>query len=333
MTDRYIKQRIFLGLQADTRLRSQRVAVVGLGATGSVVASWLARAGVGHLTVIDRDLVEMSNLHRQILYKEADLFKPKAEIAAMHLSEANSQIDIYTKVADLTSGNIQQLLANFDLIIDGTDNFETRFLINDYSFTTKTPWIYAGVIGGEGIVWAIAPPRTPCLRCLIEEPPLVDSVDTCNSKGVIGPAVGIVGGWASTQALKILIGEQPSEEIAYFDFWRNEWKFIKPPTTRCQFCSNQVAEFLDARWSIVASKLCGLDGVQIRVNPPGDLDLVLLSTHLESRTGTPWKPTAFSLSGQYMNLQIVIFKDGRVMMHGDITVERARSWYAEFIGC
>ena len=333
MTDRYIKQRIFLGLQADTRLRSQRVAIVGLGATGSVVASWLARAGIGHLTIIDRDLVEMSNLHRQILYQEADLFKPKAEIAAVRLMEVNSKIEIHADIADLTSGNIRQLLANFDLIIDGTDNFETRFLINDYSFTTQTPWIYSGVIGGEGVVWTIAPPRTPCLRCLIEEPPLADSVGTCSSKGVIGPAVGIIGSWASVQALKILIGEQPSEEIAYFDFWHNEWKFIKPPTTRCRFCSNKVTEFLNTRWGMVASKLCGLDGVQIRVNPPGDLDLKLLATNLEARTGTPWKLTSFSLSGQYADLQVVIFKDGRVIMHGNITVEHARSWYAEFIGC
>lgn len=333
MTDRYIKQRIFLGLQADARLRSQRVAIVGLGATGSVVASWLARAGIGHLTVIDRDLIEMSNLHRQILYKEADLFKPKAEIAAAHLLAINSEIEINAEIADITSGNIRQLLANFDLIIDGTDNFETRFLINDYSFITKTPWIYSGVIGGEGVVWTIAPPRTPCLRCLIEEPPLADSVDTCNSKGVIGPAVGIIGSWASVQALKILIGEQPSEEIACFDFWHNEWKFIKPPTSRCKFCSNEVTEFLNTRWGMIASKLCGLDGVQIRVNPPGDLDLKLLATNLEAYTGMPWKLTSFSLSGQYFDLQVVIFKDGRVIMHGNITVEHARSWYAEFIGC
>ena len=151
MSDRYAKQRIFLGRQADESLRTRRVAVLGLGATGSVIAPWLARAGVGHLTLIDRDLVELSNLQRQLLYGESDLGRPKAEVAAERLTKANSSIELAAVVADLTSGNARELLSGFDLICDGTDNFEARFLINDVAILTGTPWIYAGAIGGEGL--------------------------------------------------------------------------------------------------------------------------------------------------------------------------------------
>jgi molybdopterin/thiamine biosynthesis adenylyltransferase len=333
MTDRYAKQRIFLGSQADARLRSRRVAVVGLGATGSVIASWLARAGVGHLTLIDRDLVETSNLQRQILFGEADLFKAKAEVAAQRLREANSLIDIHAEVADLTSGNARRLLAGFDLIMDGTDNFEARFLINDYSILTETPWIYAGAIGGEGMIWPLDPPRTPCLRCLMEEPPAGGDVDTCDSTGVLGPAVGIVGSWAALEAIKLLTGAQPHPELARFDFWRNERQFLKPPATRCRFCSGKITEFLNARWTMMASRLCGLEGVQIRVNPPGNLDLEALLVQLERRTAQPWKLTPMALSGREGDLQIMLFRDGRALLHGDITPERARGWYTEVVGC
>lgn len=333
MADRYAKQRIFLGSQADARLRSRRVAIVGLGATGCVIASWLARAGVGHLTLIDRDLVETSNLQRQILFGENDLFKPKAETAAARLREANSEIDIQAEVTDLTSGNARHLLKGFDLIMDGTDNFEARFLINDYSILTETPWIYAGAIGGEGMVWPLDPPRTPCLRCLIEEPPASGDVDTCDSTGVLGPAVGIVGSWAALEGLKLLTGEPAHPDLARFDFWRNERQFLNPPVTRCRFCTGKVTEFLNARWTLKASRLCGLEGVQIRVNPPGNLDLEQLRGRLEQRTGLAWKLNPLALSGKDAGIQVMLFRDGRALLHGDITPERARSWYTEVVGC
>ena len=333
MADRYAKQRTFLGREADARLRSRRVAIVGLGATGSVIAAWLARAGVGHLTLIDRDLVETSNLQRQILFLEADLFRAKAETAAQRLREANSEVDVAARVKDLTSGNARELLKGFDLIMDGTDNFEARFLINDHSILTGTPWIYAGAIGGEGMVWPIAPPGTPCLRCLMEEPPASGDVDTCDSTGVLGPAVGVVGSWAAMEALKFLSGGTMQTDLARFDFWRNERQFLKPPATRCRFCTGRETEFLNARWTLKASRLCGLEGVQIRVNPPGDLDLEGLRSRLELRTGSPWKLNPLALSGLDRGLQIILFRDGRALLHGDITPERARGWYTEVVGC
>lgn len=334
MMDRYQKQRIFLGAEADARLRTQRVAVIGLGATGSILATWLARAGVGQLTLIDRDIVELSNLHRQVLYTERDLGTPKAQAAAAHLEEVNSRLYLNPLVADLTSGNAREILAHYDLILDGTDNFEARFLINDVSILTGTPWIYTGAIGGEGIVWPIAPPHTPCLRCLIEQPPASGDVDTCDSAGVLGPAVGVAASWAAMEALKILTGKgEPQRELARFDFWRNERQFIQPPRTRCAYCSQGLTEFLDARWSLKASPLCGLEGVQIRVNPPGNLDLDTLKQRLEQRTGTPWKSSATTLAGKENGLEVILFRDGRALIHGAITPERARSWYTEVVGC
>ena len=331
-SDRYSKQRIFLGKEADARLRAKRVAVVGLGATGSVIASWLARAGVGHLTLLDRDLVERSNLQRQILYGESDLGRLKAEAAAERLREANPEVEIHALVADLTSGNARELLAGFDLLCDGTDNFEARFLLNDLSIGTGVPWIYAGAIGAEAVVWPIHPPRTACLRCLIEEPPASGDVDTCDSAGVLGPAVGVAGSWAALEALKVLSGKEPHAELARFDLWNGERQFLRPPKTRCRFCTGKITEFLDERWTLRASALCGLEGVQIRVNPPGRLDLEALKPRLERRGGAPWKLTELALKGEEGGNRITLFRDGRALIHGPMTPERARSWYAEVIG-
>lgn len=333
MSERYAKQRIFLRAPADARLRTRRVAVVGVGATGSVIAGWLARAGVGLLTLIDRDIIETSNLQRQILFQESDLFRPKAEVAAQRLREANSEIQVEAAVTDLTSGNARELLAGYDLIMDGTDNFEARYLINDYAILTGTPWIYCGAIGGEGLVWPIDPPRTPCLRCLMEEPPPSGDIDTCDTAGVLGPTVGIVGSWAALEAIKLLTGTEPHKELARFDFWQNERQFLSLPATRCRYCTDKVTEFLNARWTVKASRLCGLDGVQIRVNPPGALDLEALRARIEQRTGNAWKLNPLSLSGKEGDLNIILFRDGRALLHGDISPERARGWYTEVVGC
>lgn len=332
MSDRYAKQRIYLGKDRDARLRAARVAVVGLGATGSVIASWLARAGVGHLTLVDRDLVERSNLQRQILYGEGDRGRLKAEAAAERLREANSEIELRAVVADLTSGNARELLGGFDLLCDGTDNFEARFLLNDLSIEAGTPWIYTGAIGAEAVIWPIHPPRTACLRCLIEEPPSSGDVDTCDSAGVLGPAVGVAGSWAALEALKVLTGEMPQAELARFDLWNGERQFLKPPKTRCRFCTDKVTEFLDERWTLRASALCGLEGVQIRVNPPGKLDLEALKPRLEARTGSPWKVSDLALKGEDGGNRVTLFRDGRALLHGPMSPERARSWYAEVIG-
>jgi adenylyltransferase/sulfurtransferase len=235
-------------------------------------------------------------------------------------------------VADLTPANALELLSSHDLICDGTDNFEARFLLNDVAIASGIPWIYTGAIGSEALIWPLNPPATPCLRCLIEEPPASGDVDTCDSAGVLGPAVGIAGSWAALEALKLLTGTLPHRELARFDLWNNERQFLQPPATRCRFCTESITEFLDARWTLKASLLCGLEGVQIRVNPPGRLDLAALQLRLEARTGTPWRWIPPALRGQELDWRITLFQDGRALIHGDITPERARGWYMEVIG-
>ena len=333
MGDRYAKQRIFLGAEAEAALREARVAVVGLGATGSVLASWLARAGVGQLTLIDRDVVEQSNLQRQLLYAEGDLGEAKAEVAARRLTEANPEIRLLPKVADLTSGNARELLRGHELLMDGTDNFEARFLINDVAIESGLPWVYCGALGGEAMVWPLRPGATPCLRCLLPEPPPGGDVDTCDSAGVLGPVVGVAASWAALEGLKLLTGTPPMGELVRLDLWRNERHFLALPATRCRFCAGRVTEFLDARWTIKATPLCGLRGVQIRVNPPGRLDLDELRPRLERRTGTPWRTSTHALHGADGPWRITLFRDGRALMHGDLGPERARGWYAEVLGC
>jgi adenylyltransferase/sulfurtransferase len=331
-SDRTAKQRIFLGREADEALRAKRVAIVGLGATGSVIASWLARAGVGRLRLIDRDLVERSNLQRQLLYGESDLGQPKATAAAMRLADANPEVALDPVVADLTSANARALLEGADLICDGTDNFEARFLLNDVAIAMGTPWIYCGAIGGEAMVWPLHPPTTPCLRCLMEEPPESGDVDTCDSAGVLGPAVGVAASWAAAEALKVLTGKAPHAELVRFDLWRNERHFLKPPSSRCRFCSEGVTEFLEARWTLRASALCGTEGVQVRVNPPRRLDLDQLKLRLEARTGSSWLKAPMLLKGREGENAITLFADGRALIHGPMGPERARGWYAEVVG-
>jgi adenylyltransferase/sulfurtransferase len=298
---------------------------------------WLARAGVGHLTLIDRDLVELGNLQRQILYSEADIGKPKAIAAKDILASINSSIDIQPLVTDVTSGNALAALSGYSMIMDGTDNFEARYLINDVSIKCHVPWVYCGAIGSEAMAWPISPPETPCLRCLMEDPPEAGDVDTCDSAGVMGPAVGIAASWAAMEAIKILTGGSKEDtvewKLARFDLWKNERQFISGPTSKCKYCTGQITEFLDDRWSVRAHELCGLDGVQIRVNPPGAIDLLKLKPRLEARTGSEWNYSELALSGADGEWKATIFKDGRALLHGKVSPERARSWYSEVVGC
>lgn len=333
MISRYAKQSLFLGPEADGRLRSARVAVVGLGATGSVIASWLARAGVGRITLLDRDVVEQSNLQRQLLYGEADLGEPKAEVAVRRLREANSEVRLDPVVADLTSGNARELLAGHDLLMDGTDNFEARYLLNDVAIASGIPWIYCGALGSEAMVIPFHPPEGGCLRCLMPDPPAGGDVDTCDTAGVLGPAVGVAGSWAASEGLRLLAGRSGTPELVRLDLWRDERSFLGLPAHRCRFCSSGITEFLDQRWTLKASRLCGLQGIQIRVNPPGHLDLEALRTRLEARTGEPWKVSAHALHGHDGPWRITLFRDGRALLHGDLTPERAKGWYSEVVGC
>jgi len=217
--DRYSRQILFdkIGEAGQRRLLDARVLLVGCGALGTVLANTLVRAGVGFLRIADRDFIELNNLQRQVLFDEADVrdHLPKAEAAARKLRAINSQVTIDPVIADVNHQNIERLAEGADLLLDGTDNFETRFLINDLAIKTKRPWIYGAAIGANGLVLPIIPGETPCLRCVFEEPPPAGSSPTCDTVGVLGPTVAIVAAYQAGEAIKILSGNR--ERLAGFE--------------------------------------------------------------------------------------------------------------------
>jgi len=329
---RYAKQSLFLGEASQLKIAHASVAIIGLGATGSVLAQWLARAGIGTLHLIDRDFVEINNLQRQLLYDESDIGQPKALAAEKKLRSINSSIKIYAHVVDLVPDNAEKLLSHADVIGDGSDNFDARFLMNDVSIRHRIPWVYSGAVGSEGMVWPIHPPATPCFRCLMEQPPEQADIDTCDTAGVLGPVTGLVGSWAATEILKFVVDEPPQPDLIRLDQWSNERQFIHAPTDRCRFCLEGITEFLDTPWQIKTSALCGTPGVQLRVNPARDLDLISLSNRLKYRKDSDWKRTPLFIQGKEGDVAITIFKDGRMIFRGDILPERAQHWFHEVLG-
>lgn len=328
---RYAKQSLFLGEASQEKIAKACVAIVGLGATGSVLAQWLARAGIGTLHLIDRDFVEISNLQRQLLYDESDLGQPKALAAERKIRSINSSIRIYAHVVDLIPDNAEQLLSHADVMGDGTDNFEARFLMNDVSIRHHIPWVYNGAVGSEGMIWPIHPPATPCFRCLMEQPPEQSDLDTCDTAGVLGPVTGLIGSWAAIEILKFVVGEPPQSDLVRLDQWSNERQFIHAPITRCRFCREGTTEFLDTPWQFKTSSLCGTPGVQLRVNPARNIDLHSLFSHLKPRKDSDWKLTPLFIQGKERDIAITIFKDGRMLFRGDILPETAQQWFHEVL--
>ncbi len=329
---RYAKQTLFLGNSNQQKIENACVVIVGLGATGSILAQWLARAGIGTLHLIDRDIVDITNLQRQLLYDESDVGQPKALAAEKKLRAINSSINIHAHVQDLVPDNAEHLLAHAHVIGDGTDNFEARFLINDVSIRHHIPWVYNGAIGSQGMVWPIHPPSTACFRCLMEYPPEQSDVDTCDTTGVLGPVTGLIGSWASVEILKFVIGQAPQSDLVRFDQWTNERQFIQAPSIRCRFCKEGITEFLDTPWQIKTSSLCGAPGVQLRVNPSRNLDLPHLLSQLKARKDSNWKLTPLFIQGIERKIAITIFRDGRMLFRGDILPDIAQKWFHEVLG-
>jgi adenylyltransferase/sulfurtransferase len=267
---RYSRQELFSGIGAlgQSRIRGSRVLVLGCGALGSVIAEILVRAGVGALTVVDRDFVEESNLQRQSLFDEEDARKgmPKAKAAEARLSRLNSEVSVHGEVADFSSENGRALLEGMDLVLDGTDNFETRFLLNDLSLLLGIPWIYGACVGSYGLALAVLPRKTPCLRCVLEEMPPPGSGPTCDTSGVISPIVHAVAGIQGAEALKILAGhpEQLLPGIVTIDLWEGVFHVMdfKGKAAWCPACTE--GRYASLGSGSAAAFLCGRDAVQIR---------------------------------------------------------------------
>jgi molybdopterin/thiamine biosynthesis adenylyltransferase len=340
-TPRYARQVAFpaVGAAGQERLAAATAVVIGVGATGSVIASILARAGVGRLRIVDRDIVELQNLQRQPLFDEDDAraAAPKAVAAARALSRANSSIAIEPHVADLAPRNAERLLDGAACVLDGTDNFQTRLLINDWCVARRVPWVYAGVIASYGHTMTIVPGRTACFRCYVGEAPPPGSVDTCETAGVIAPAVHVVGAMAAAEGLKLLAGKSAEARPGLFtiDVWTGSARTIQVPADPdCPCCARGALDFLRATDADGAAALCGRDAVQVR--PPAGgavLDLPGLATRLRA-TGdgevATWGDAAvrFKASG----LDATFFADGRAIVKGTGDVGRARAFYARYVG-
>jgi molybdopterin-synthase adenylyltransferase len=335
--DRYSRQILFAGIgeQGQRRLLAARVLIVGCGALGSAHAESLARAGVGHLRIVDRDFVEPSNLQRQTMFTESDAEKrlPKAIAAANHLRQINSEIQVEPHIVDVNHSTVEYLLESCDVVIDGTDNFATRYLINDACVKHNTNWIYGAAVGSYGVTMTIRPHQTACLRCVFEESPPAASAPTCDTSGVIMPIINVVSAVQVSEALKLITGQHDAlhGSLMQFDVWQNEWRRIGTgsPRADCPTCALAHYETL-ARAQEGAAVLCGRDAVQISPSQPTRINFSMLAEKLR-RLGEV-KFNEYLLRFKTGNFELTVFQDARSIIRGTDQIPIARSLYAKYIG-
>ena len=335
LTERYSRQVLFAGIgeEGQRGLAIARVAIVGCGATGSALASLLARSGVGTLRIIDRDYVEVSNLQRQALFDEADAAEslPKAIAAAKKIAAFNSQIVVEPQVADLTPSNIEPLLEGMQVILDGTDNFETRYLINDYALKSGLPWIYAAAVGSYAVTLNILPGKTACLACLFPDPP-AGTFETCETAGILNSAVNLVASIEATEALKLIVGAENRlrRTLLSFDVWRNERAELvaTSPRNGCRACGQRDFIHLagEGRPHIT---LCGRNSVQIH-EQHRPVDFSEMSARLKPHGAV--RHNDFVLKFWREPYEMTLFPDGRAIIKGTTDTAVARSLYARFVG-
>lgn len=338
VSQRYSRQILFNGIghEGQQKLLRSQVLIVGCGALGTAQAEALARAGVGKLKIVDRDYVEASNLQRQTMFTELDARErlPKAIAAQRHLSEINSSIQVESIVADVNNSNIERLVQGCDVVVDGTDNFVTRFLINDACVKHKVSWIYGGAVGSAGVSMTIRPHQSACLRCIFPELPPPASAPTCDTAGVIMPIINVVAAIQVSETLKLLTGHFTDlhQKLIHIDVWQNEWRTIQPgsPSSDCQTCAKGIYQTLEATNSEGAAVLCGRDAIQIMPAKPVQLDFKKLAETLAL--------TGEVVFNQYLlrfrtgDIEITVFNDARSIIRGTDDVTAARSIYARYIG-
>lgn len=337
LRERYSRQMLFAGIgeEGQRRLLASSAVIVGCGAIGAAAASLLVRAGVGGLRIIDRDFVEPSNLQRQTLFDEADAQAalPKAVAAERKLRLINSGVSVEGIVADLAPANIPQLLSGFDLILDGTDNFETRLLINDFAVQALRPWIYAAAVASYGATMTVRPGVTPCLACLLESPANGHGLEeTCDTAGVLGPIVNLVASLEVAEALKLLTGrvEALHSRLISCDVWSGRFQSVRVGRNpACRACGRQEFHYLAGRAQPHIT-LCGRDSVQIHERNRS-LDLALLRNRLAA-TVRDVRHNEFLLCFRADAYQFTVFADGRAILKGTKDPSVARSLYARYIG-
>lgn len=338
MNERYSRQILFpaIGQAGQAKLHRSRVLLVGCGALGASHAEMLSRAGVGRLRIVDRDFVEFTNLQRQTLFKESDAADrlPKAAAAKTRIAEINSEIEVEAVIADVNNSNIESLIDGCDLVLDGTDNFQARYLINDASIKLGKTWIYGAAVSSYGTSMTIIPGETPCLRCIFEEMPEAGSTPTCDTAGVLMPIIATVSAVQVAEALKFLVGDTASlhRSIMHFDIWQNEWRKIKlhSPNPDCKTCGQRIFEFLDSESQEFSAVLCGRNAVQIAPSRSAALDLPKLADKISAVAEV--KQNEYLVRFTSGENEITVFGDGRAIIKGTDDVSVARSLYARFIG-
>ncbi len=338
LSERYARQTIYpeIGPDGQRRLLGARVCLVGVGALGTHIADTLARAGVGFLRIVDRDVPELNNLQRQILFDEADVASgdPKAVLAARRLAAINREVTVEPLVLDVNATNVESLIRDVDFVVDGSDNFELRYLLNDACVKLGKPWVYGGVIGSYGMTMTIRPGETPCLRCLFPDPPPPGDAPTCDTAGVLGPAVAVVAAIEAAEAMKLALGAQDAlnPDLLSIDVWSLSFDRIRlgEPRPDCPACGQREFAFLDRAAPSQTTQLCGRDAVQVLVHPPARLSLPALAERL--RAVGPVAFNAYLLRFQAGPHEVTVFPDGRALIKGTTDPAEARSIYARYIG-
>lgn len=337
ISDRYARQTLFapIGKAGQERLEQASVAIIGCGALGTGLANNLCRAGVGRLLIADRDYIEVNNLQRQILFDEEDIARhlPKAVAAVNRLRRVNSEARLEPLVEDINADGIEALVKEVDLVLDATDNFETRYVLNDACIKHQRPWIYSGVVASYGVTMNILPGDTPCLRCVFPAMPEPGTSPTCDTAGVLNGIVAAITGVAATEALKILLkSERVSREMFWMDVWENTSERIElPRMDDCPACGQRTYEFLESLSGTRSTSLCGRNAVQVRGGRRGDrLDLVALAERL--RPVGQVAQNEFLLRFLVDDYELTIFPDARAIIKGTDDEQVARSVYARYIG-
>ena len=338
MNERYSRQILFpeIGAAGQQKLTDARVLIVGCGALGASHAEMLSRAGVGHLKIVDRDFVEFTNLQRQTLFKESDAVErlPKAVAAKARIAEINSEIEVEAIVADVNQSNVEQLIDGMDIVLDGTDNFQVRYLLNDACVKHGMTWIYGAAVSSYGTTMTVIPGETPCLRCIFEDMPDAGSSPTCDTAGVIMPIIATVSAVQVTEALKLIVGDSEAlhGSLVQFNVWQNDWRKIKlaKPNPDCPACGVRMFDFLDAESPEFSAVLCGRDAVQIAPPNPTTIDLKAFAEKIQQVSDV--KHNDYLVRFSAGENEITVFRDGRAIIKGTDDVSAARSLYARYVG-
>lgn len=332
MDERYARQTVLreIGSEGQRSLGQAIVLIVGTGALGTTQASLLARAGIGRIVLVDRDVVELSNLQRQVLFDEGDIGLPKAIAARDHLKRINSSIEVTAEVTDFNHTNAERLAKQVGVVLDGTDNMETRYLINDVCVHLGIPWIYGGAVGTSGLTFSIVP-GGPCLRCIFPQPPEPGELPTCDTYGILNTVPAAIAARQATECIKIIMGQKPSERMTSLDLWNNDVRDIEiTKNPKCPACGEHRYEFLNASGLRHYASMCGRNAVQIipkserRIQLDGLAERLRQAGKVETKAGV--------LLFKAFDAELLIFEDGRAIVKGTNNPARARTLFSRYIG-